>query len=529
MIGQLKAADEEQLLILEEEFRELALKEAEISAQLAEVRAAKQRVRRLVAEKKNRYAPIFMLPDELLVYIVEAGQIQPSFDEVARFQPSHATLSVEVLASHISQRFRWAVLGAPLLWTSIEFHWGVKSDAERFAAYLSRAQACTLSVTLKYSTYEGEHECDYEDVPNELLSIVQHIPRIRRLVIQCGGSGLVFEDAVAQFQDLMAPSLEYLDITSVVETPEFEESIDDRYASLFKRGAPRLTSLKLNNVYPALWVPWASSLTTFDLRGIPSLLDPYLMHNIFDHCRNLTTVTLDHSTFFSGEQPADGPISMLASALDWESDGSFSLFTGVLSLINAPALEILQFSGVHACQISGFFNLLSPTTFPALRALTFANTGVRCSKLHPPAERIRPSALRCLPALTSLVLVNTFLPPSADADTASRGLPRLRTLTLGYKDADELGISGWPRLPEALPTQADDSHDPLHSLRVGIAARAAAHSAAQPLVLRLPRSRFFTERDWTDHPGVKLEIFDPQVLLLPLGHEGEDEISDLLV
>jgi hypothetical protein len=85
-------ADEERLLLLEEEFRELiqTLKEADILLQLTDVCAAKQRVRSLVAETKNRHAPIFMLPVELLVSIVQATQ-----------QATDHSARVEVPVSHV--------------------------------------------------------------------------------------------------------------------------------------------------------------------------------------------------------------------------------------------------------------------------------------------------------------------------------------------------------------------------------------------------------------------------------------------
>jgi hypothetical protein len=92
-------ADEERLLLLEEEFREFTLKEAGILLQFTDVCAAKQRVRSLVAETKNRHAPIFTLPVELLVSIVQA--IQQAIDHSAR---------VEVVVSHVEIAGRSPVL-----------------------------------------------------------------------------------------------------------------------------------------------------------------------------------------------------------------------------------------------------------------------------------------------------------------------------------------------------------------------------------------------------------------------------------
>ncbi|KAJ7672576.1 hypothetical protein DFH06DRAFT_96288 [Mycena polygramma] len=343
MLEDVKAADEDHILALEEEFRELTMQEADLHEQLVQVRTAKQGIRRLVAEKKNRYAPIFALPDELLVAIVEAAQQSTS-------------APIEVIASQISQRFRWAVLGASYLWSSIELRWGGRSDAERLAAYLERSRTCTVSVRLKYDSYHGEEECDYEEVPNELDTVAQHISRIRRLVVHCGGTGLHLLDVVSHLGGLHAPLLEYVDIFSRAS------DLDnwDEPALFFNGGAPRLTTLKLTNVDIDPGNPWISSITSLDLRGMqfPDI-------SILYHCPQLTDVTLDDSTFFiNAENTISTPFLRSLRGLCLNSRWPHSLTGGVLGSLHAPALEILEFSGVHGgSQISSFFNSPRPN-FP---------------------------------------------------------------------------------------------------------------------------------------------------------------------
>ncbi|KAJ7337383.1 hypothetical protein DFH08DRAFT_1082670 [Mycena albidolilacea] len=115
-------ADEERLLLLEEEFRELMLKEADILLRclLCSSAAKQRRVRRLVAETKNRHAPIFTLPVELLVSIVQETQQA----------------------------------------TDHKLYWGVESDEDRFATYLARSRTYILSVTAKYDAFYGKEECE---------------------------------------------------------------------------------------------------------------------------------------------------------------------------------------------------------------------------------------------------------------------------------------------------------------------------------------------------------------------------------
>ncbi|KAF7343410.1 hypothetical protein MVEN_01773400 [Mycena venus] len=533
MLEDLKAADEEQLLLLEEEFRELISKESELLEELTHVRTAKQRVRRLVAEKKNRYAPIFTLPDELLVSIVEAAQ-----------QSSDPTNSlVEVTASHVSQRFRCAVIGASPLWSSIELRWGVKSDEERFAVYLQRSRTCFLSVELKYDTYYGTEECDYDDVRNELATVAQNSIRLRRLVIHCGGLGLTLLDALKHFHSLYAPCLQHFDISS----HEYESDLDDwgdLNLSIFEGGAPCLTTLRLNSVWPSLTSenPWVSGLTSLDLRGMrtPDGRHSYTL-KILAICSQLIHLTLDDSTVFFGP-PADISVrlpslrSLRGFCLNDRSDWPATLIANVLLYIDGPALEVLEFCGghIHGSHITSFFNLLQPSKFPILKSLTFASPTVVCDVCEwRPLEHVKPQALRHLPSLELLTMINMcntnalltdLLAPLTDANgTPSRALSSLRSLTLRYKDSDDLGISNWPKLKsdnadpdEAVTLGLEDvldlwTADPLEGLQTLL----APVRDLRPIHLRLPRSRFFTENDWIpDDPN--FEIFDVQPLLRSL-------------
>ncbi|KAJ7835369.1 hypothetical protein B0H14DRAFT_3871145 [Mycena olivaceomarginata] len=519
MLDDLKA-DEEQLLLLEEEFRELTMKEADILLRLTDVRAAKQRVRRLVAETKNRHAPIFALPDELLVSVIQAAQ-----------QATDHSARVEVVVSHVSQRFRWAVVGASSLWSSIELHWGVESDEDRFAAYLARSRTCTLSVTMKYHAFYGKEECEYDEVPSQLAAVALHISRIRRLTLHYDGTGLNGQDALMHFHSLHAPCLEYLEISSHAFQSYHAPSL-----SVFNGGAPRLTSLRLNNVCLTvnvvdprvsrnLWIfgnPWVSGLTHLDFGGIMAAENTTA--RLLASCPQLTDLTLDDFTFYAVDEtifipilmPIPMPIpmpslrSLRVLCLDDRSDSPTALVTGVLSNMHTPALEVLQFSGVHIdrAQITSFFNRSSPSK--ALKSLTFANSSVVnvCADGEENSPKhIRPQALQSFPALESLTIVN---------------ISSLHTLTLRYKDSDQFGIAAWPKLPSVPLDPADTVTSRLHDLRTSV----ARLREIRPIHLRLPRSRFFTGRDDWSRDDPDFEMFDVQPLLRSLGYieDTEDRI-----
>ncbi|KAJ7721025.1 hypothetical protein B0H16DRAFT_1896645 [Mycena metata] len=517
MLEDMKPADTEQLLALEAELRDLALKESDIVAQLDEVLAEKQRVRRLIAATKNQYAPIYSLPDELLISIVEAAQNLQWTDP--------ASSLIEVTASHISQRFRSAIIAASSLWTSIELRWGLRSDEDRVAAYLLRSRARLLSVRLKCDTYHG-----HEDLRNKLEVVAAHISRIRRLVLQCGEAGSALQDAVAPLRDLHAPYLEHLEVYS---HPDMAGCV-----SIFKQGAPRLRTLKLRNVVFSSVPPtnpWFRLLTNIELGGMQTGIGMYIWPGVFAASPNLVDVTVDGSTFTASDltEYISMPTLRSLTALRLHSSALHVLVSKcVLAHIRAPALEVLQFSGVHGDQISSFFNNVPHSRFPALRSLTFAAAPSvqrwRCTD----CALLERASFDSFSALTSLTIINVchmhklvedLLRTSQNADGSTvHNLPALQILTLRYEDVDNFGraSSGWPSLG-SLPYDRPHT-DPLDVLCQGLIARRETHPIQ---LLRLPHSRFFTEQCWSSDVA-PLEIFDVEPLLqslgLALGYVSED-------
>ncbi|KAJ7723817.1 hypothetical protein B0H14DRAFT_2641686 [Mycena olivaceomarginata] len=218
--------------------------------------------------------------------------------------------------------------------------------------------------------------------------------------------------------------------------------------------------------------------------------------------------------------------SLRVLCLDDRSDSPTALVTGVLSNMHTPALEVLQFSGVHIdrAQITSFFNRSSPSK--ALKSLTFANSSVVnvCADGEENSPKhIRPH-LPELSALESLTIVNIchtdallgdLLATSIDANgSPCCALASLHTLTLRYKDSDQFGIAAWPKLPSVPLDPADTVTSHLHDLRTSV----ARLREIRPIHLRLPRSRFFTGRDDWSRDDPDFEMFDVQPILRSLGY-----------
>jgi hypothetical protein len=293
--------------------------------------------------------------------------------------------------------------------------------------------------------------------------------------------------------------------------------------------------------------PWVSGLTHFDFGGI--LAAKNTIARLLASCPQLTDLTLDDFTFFTMDEailitismPIPMPIpmpslrSLRVLCLDDRSDSPTALVTGVLSDMHTPALEVLQFSGVHIdrAQITSFFNRSSPSK--ALKSLTFANSSVVnvCADGEENSPKhIRPQALRSFPALESLTIVNIchtdallgdLLATSIDANgSPCCALASLHMLTLRYKDSDQFGIAAWPKLPSVPLDPADTVTSRLDDLRTSV----ARLREIRPIHLRLPRSRFFTGRDDWSRDDPDFEMFDVQPLLRSLGYieDTEDRI-----
>ncbi|KAJ7792675.1 hypothetical protein B0H14DRAFT_2930146 [Mycena olivaceomarginata] len=343
------------------------------------------------------------------------------------------------------------------------------------------------------------------------------------------------------FHSLHAPCLEYLEISSHAFQSYHAPSL-----SVFNGGAPRLTSLRLNNVCLTvnvvdprvsrnLWIfgnPWVSGLTHLDFGGIMAAENTTA--RLLASCPQLTDLTLDDFTFYAVDEtifipilmPIPMPIpmpslrSLRVLCLDDRSDSPTALVTGVLSNMHTPALEVLQFSGL---------------TFKSLKSLTFANSSVVnvCADGEENSPKhIRPQALQSFPALESLTIVNIchtdalledLLATSIDANgSPCCALASLHTLTLRYKDSDQFGIAAWPKLPSAPLDPADTVTSRLNDLRTSV----ARLREIRPIHLRLPRSRFFTGRDDWSRDDPDFEMFDVQPLLRSLGYieDTEDRI-----
>ncbi|KAJ6590988.1 hypothetical protein DFH09DRAFT_1306629 [Mycena vulgaris] len=323
-----------------------------------------------IPEIPRRALPaILSLPNELLVAIATAGQEDPV---------AAADCKLEWNMSHVSRRFRAAIVGASTLWTLVEARLIFRGSVEIFKLYLERSLALKIDADL--------YECSWVGVERHLIAerlshIIPHAHRIRRLSIIATTKSMAA--ILATFRHVTVPALEDLEI--ILQDAWYESAVFP--VGMFSSGSPvALKFLKLVGFTPQFPVPqWTRSLTHLELKG---------------------------------------------RSMDDAAHGSADFF-------DTPALTNLTICSAHGYQICALFNPQSITlsSFPALKSLSFVNTGgCACEKRRSVRSTPSPSPpLRLFPALTSVTLINQcFMGHIVNdlLDPASQPCPLLETLTL---------------------------------------------------------------------------------------------------
>ncbi|KAJ7806137.1 hypothetical protein B0H14DRAFT_3153018 [Mycena olivaceomarginata] len=374
---------------------------------------------------------ILSLPNELLVAIAVAGQE----DRIAldlNSETQSTTFKSEWTWSHVSQRFRDAVVGAPELWTLIETGFGSEGSMEILKLYLERSRARQISVTLRQLS---ESDSDMLEVGLEdrvTSGIVPQINRIRWLRIVL----IDWEDPeiLAPFRDVAAPCLQHLEIVCT--------EYDGDVGALFLSGAPRLSSLKIDGITLRLPVPvWTATLTHFD----HSASDPDIhdLAAITAQCPLLTHLHLHVAYVPPNANRFHIPtLSFLHVSISEEEPEDY--LSCVVDLFDSSALTELIVHGSHGDQIALLLSLknLPHSSFPSLTSLTFLMGSCSCetSDDDRPSHSIS-SPPDVFPALSHLTLINQCFTEhliQKMLGPASQPWSLLKVITLGMKN-DSLG------------------------------------------------------------------------------------------
>ncbi|KAJ6588361.1 hypothetical protein B0H19DRAFT_1057559 [Mycena capillaripes] len=416
-----------------------------------------------------RVLSIYSLANEVLVAIAAAALEDRILGET--FKP-------EWTLSHVSGRFRAAIIGAPALWTLVEAKLDAEGSVEILKLYLERSGACSIWVALQHSTEQ------HNLVMEPLRLLVPHIHRIWRLRIEFSTTWEDQELDLAPLRKIAAPNLQHLEITRGIEPVYSEGAV---CIELFSSGAPKLAFAQIHGFIPFPAPSWTASLTRLEFWGGHDAGD-----GVFQFASQsplLVYLHLDIRIFPEGER---FHLPSLKSFHITISDGmEADYLVEIFALFDTPALTEFTINRAHCDQICGLFNadsLLS--SFPALTSLSFVNTDPCLCEEEEEFNTMSPPPF---PALSSLTLINIcFMQNIVDEILGPAAQPwsLLDTLTLCPKD-------------DASPA-------------VDVAVRDAVRARRED-GLSLPRLRLAEglmtalEEDEVDVEG--MEMFDPQDVL----------------
>ncbi|KAJ7481608.1 hypothetical protein FB451DRAFT_132480 [Mycena latifolia] len=347
-------------------------------------------------EPSSRSPPaIFSLPNELLVEIAAAGQLEE--DRV--HDSLHDDFKPEWTLSHVSRRFRDVMIGAPILWTFVETDLMHKGSVEILKRYLERSGACTIRANLSQRSLSGVH--------NRLLfprlsHILPHTQRISRLSIRA--TNLSITPMLAVLQDVAIPILQDLEIGVVGRT-------DNHPLDIFSSGPPQsLTLLKTVGFAPQFPLPqWMASLKHLDISRCNPIMESTgnsIFVDLTSQCPALSCLYIDMSSWRHQEGKIIIP-SLKSLHLSVADDADDLHLRWIMRLFDTPVLTDLMINYAHGDQLCALFdsNSLPDSSFPALTSLSFINRQCTCEEEWTPEPILSPP-LRLFPALSSLTLIN---------------------------------------------------------------------------------------------------------------------------
>ncbi|KAJ6520649.1 hypothetical protein B0H19DRAFT_1166944 [Mycena capillaripes] len=299
---------------------------------------------------------IASLPGEVLAQIFKSG---------TTLSCPPGCLPCLITYSAVCERFRSAALDYPDLWSSINVPFSARNVVALIALCFERSKSCLFNITLAL------YSADVSVVTSVMLLVVQHVQRLRRLVITGTTSLSNPEEIFALLQNAQrAPRLAVLELVFLDPHPNVSMEIPPGRLLM---QAPSLSSLRLHGVTSP--VPFVG-LRSLEIQGLRSVYadfqamavaSPLLTELILPRLRLM--VDLQSMSLAPIEIP-----SLKTLALSFSKphpSNQFNPCHDLLSLLSIPNLEYLELAGGHIPDLNKSFQ--NPSVFTKLRTLRLVN------------------------------------------------------------------------------------------------------------------------------------------------------------
>ncbi|KAF8626404.1 hypothetical protein AX17_006571 [Amanita inopinata Kibby_2008] len=330
----------------------------------------------------NQTTPFFKLPPEVIVTIFENCRDQ-----------WRTSTPFEVVASHVSSRWREIVLRDPLFWSTIDITVGgpLRERAcplDKIQVYLSRSLPCLLDITLR----DLNPLPDSRAIGNAISMLLPHSPRWRRLCVVLDSP--VTADIYQVLHGLPTPMLEYVSFR--IKYPAADRNQDPgpypNCPSLLPQvfeGASSLSFIRLAEM--ALWTlqPSLSTVTTLHLEGWEMMyMMPQQFRTLMSTMSCLVNLSLSRFSIITLGNILDGSNPRMPSLKRIRLCGEETQPGVVLSLMDLPFLEALNLQEIESFD---FFRIL-----PTICSITFELCSLSQDELR--------NVIRSSPAVSSLIM-----------------------------------------------------------------------------------------------------------------------------
>lgn len=356
----------------------------------------------------NDDAPVYRLPNDLLTHIFLLCQHHSRKGSIPPFQ---------VIASHVSHRWRTIVITTPLLWNTIAFripYLTIERVLSQLEAHLERSHRCFLDITLRFVVVSPS------DLTRFLSLLAPHASRWRRLSLSTN------LNQVQPFEELLStartPILEHLSLTvgnyrDETDSGSPRQLYPTMQSTILAPDIPlsfvRLAGHALGHLHPPL-----SFVTTLHIDGWTRHYTIYAqLKSVFESAPCLVNLSLNQVYMHHSRDPSTlhQPVT-LAHLRQLRLRGPCSTPTRFFALIDAPNLEAFSLHLIDDIDLGG--------PLPSLRRIEIEQCAldetVLAALMQATPGIVEASIDDCVPDILTLLL------PSNER----RLWPRMHTLAL---------------------------------------------------------------------------------------------------